>query len=299
MKELILAAVLVLSALPAFAEEVYRDAGAGAYSFLKIDPGARAAALGGTGLLNSGELAVFTNPASLASVRSGNLSAGHNQWLGDATQSFLSWNFPIGAISCSIGSRFVHVGDLEMRLEATSEPVTTFSSWDISLHGGAGIRLGMFDLGIGLKVIREKVWTETSTGFAMDAGVIVHPLPDLDLAAAVQHVGPSVTMVEEDYRLPATWRLGGRYGLRMPLGDVSVSAEVGKPLDNKVRGGAGLEYMPQRWLALRFGMMFGNETGDFTSGAGLSAGSWTLDYAFVPTDYALGTVHRFTLHKSI
>ncbi|MCD4774782.1 MAG: hypothetical protein K8S15_01880 [Candidatus Aegiribacteria sp.] len=52
-------------------DEVNRDAGAGAFSFLKIDPGARAAAFGGTGVINSGSLAGFTNPALLASVETG------------------------------------------------------------------------------------------------------------------------------------------------------------------------------------------------------------------------------------
>ncbi len=299
MKELLLAAVIVLSATPASSEDVYRDAGAGAYSFLKIDPGARAAALGGTGLLNSGELAVFTNPALLASMGSANLSAGHTQWLGDATQSFLSWNFGLCGIGCAIGTRFVHVGNMEMREEATSEPVTTFSSWDISFHGAAGVRLGMFDIGLGLKLIREKLWTESSTGLAADVGVVVHPAEGLDLAAAVQHIGPSVTMAEDDFRLPTTWRVGGRYRMGLPLGYVSLSAETGKPLDNKLFAGAGLEYVPQRWLRLRCGMRFGDDSRDITSGVGLAAGSWTLDYAFVPTDFALGSVHRFTLHKSL
>lgn len=299
MKNLLMAAAALLLALPSSADEVYRDAGAGAYSFLKIDPGARAAALGGTGLLNSGELAVFTNPALLPSINSGGVSAGHNQWLGDATQNFLAWNFGLGGINCALGTRFLHVGDLEMREEASSEPVTTFSAWDISIHGAAGISLGMFDLGLGLKVMREKIWTETSSGFALDAGVIVHPMQRLAFAAAVQHLGPSVTMTDDDFRLPTTWRVGGIYTMRLPLGEAALSLETGKPLDNQLYAGGGLEYSPRDWLHLRLGYRTGDDTRDVTSGLGLSAGSWKLDYAFVPTDYSLGAVHRFTLHRSL
>lgn len=291
---------MIIMVFPVFSsDEVYRDAGAGAFSFLKIDPGARAAALGGTGLLNSGSLAVFTNPALLASMDESYISAGHNQWLGDATQNFLSWNFNLNQVKCSFGTRFLYVGNLEMRETATSEPITTFSAWDISFHAAAGINLGIFDLGIGMKLLREKIWMESATGIAFDAGVIIHPIAGLDLAAALQHLGPSVTMVEDDFRLPATWRLGGRYSFSFPFGDAAVSAEVAKPLDNTLSAGSGIEYTPQKWLKLRFGMRFMDDSRDFTSGIGLSAGSWTLDYAFVPTDYALGTVHRFTLHKSL
>lgn len=291
---------MIFAVFPVFSsDDVYRDAGAGAFSFLKIDPGARAAALGGTGLLNSGSLSGFTNPAMLASMDTGSISAGHNQWLGDATQSFLSWNFSLDRVGCALGTRFVYVGNLEMREEASSEPITTFSAWDISFHAAAGIRLGIFDLGIGMKLLREKIWMESATGIAFDAGVVIHPLKDLDLAAALQHIGPSVTMVEDDFRLPFTWKLGSRYSFNLPFGNAALSAEVRKPLDNTLSAGSGIEYTPQRWLKLRFGMRFLDDSRDFTSGIGLSAGSWTLDYAFIPADYSLGNVHRFTLHKSL
>ena len=223
---------MIIMVLPALSsDEVYRDAGAGAFSFLKINPGARAAALGGTALLNSGNLSVFTNPALLASMDRGYISAGHNQWIGDATQNFLSWTFSLKRVKCALGTRFVYVGNLEMRETATAEPITTFSAWDISFHAAAGISLGMFDLGIGMKLLREKIWMESASGIAFDAGVIIHPLSGLDLAASLQHIGPSVTMVEDDFRLPASWRLGGRYSFHFPLGDAAVSMEVGKPLD--------------------------------------------------------------------
>jgi hypothetical protein len=300
MKSILFAVFVFFVVFPAFSsDDVYRDAGAGAFSFLKTDPGARAAALGGTGLLNSGSLAGFTNPALLASMDTGGITAGHNQWLGDATQSFLSWNFNIDRVNYSLGTRFVYVGNLEMREEASSEPITTFSSWDISFHAAAAVRLGMFDLGIGMKLLREKIWMESATGIAFDAGIVVHPANGLDLAAALQHVGPSIKMVEQDFRLPATWRLGGRYSFRFPFGDAAVTAEMAKPLDNTISSGSGIEYTPQRWLKLRFGMRFLDDSRDFTSGIGLSAGSWTLDYAYVPTDYSLGTVHRFTLQKAL
>lgn len=297
--KILLVASILLCAAPALSGDVYRDAGAGAFSFLKIDPGARAAALGGTALLNSGESCVFTNPALLADLPGASMTAGHNQWYGDAVQNFLAWNFPLGSFRCAAGARFVHVGNLEMREGATSEPVTTFSAWDLSIHGAAGVRLGMFDLGLGLKVLREKIWTESASGFAADLGVAVRPADDLYLAFAVQHAGPSVTMVEEDYRLPVTWRTGARYGFPLPLGRASLSAEIGKSLDNSPFGGTGLEYEPSKWLTLRFGARFGNETGDLTFGTGLNAGGWGLDYAFVPSDHALGTVHRFTLGRSL
>ncbi len=299
MKTVLFFTFVLITVFPVFSsDEVYRDAGAGAFSFLKIDPGARAAALGGTGLLNSSSLAGFTNPALLPSIAGGSISIGHNQWIGDATQSFISWNFKLNSFTCAVGTRFVYTGNLEMRESATTEPVTTFSAWDISFNAAAGIRLGIFDLGIGAKLLREKIWMQNSTGFAFDAGVVIHPVDNLDLAAAIQHMGPSVKMVNKDFRLPVTWRLGLKYSFHFPFGIAALSGELGKPLDNTLTAGSGIEYTPQRWLTLRFGMRFFDDSRSFTSGIGLSAGSWTLDYAFIPTEYSLGSVQRFTLHKS-
>ncbi len=300
MIKIFLVGLLIFAALPALSsDEVYRDAGAGAFSFLKIDPGARAASLGGTGVLNSGSLAGFTNPALLASLETGAIAAGHNQWFGDASQNYLAWNFPAGPVICALGGRFLHVGNLEMRNEASSEPLDSFSAWDMSFHAAGAIRLGMFDLGIGIKILREKVWMESSSGIAFDAGLVIHPMNNLDIAAAVQHIGPSVTMVDNEFRLPSTWRAGARYTFGLPIGLLALTGEIKKPLDNRFSAGSGLEYTPKKWLSLRFGMKFFDDSRDLTAGMGLSAGGWILDYAFVPVNYAMGTVHRFSLQRSI
>lgn len=292
--------LIIFTALPAFSsDDVYRDAGAGAFSFLKIDPGARAAALGGTGVINSGSLAGFTNPALLASLETGAIAIGHNQWLGDASQNYLAWNFPAGPVNCALAGRFLHVANLEMRNEASSEPLDTFSAWDMSFHAAGAIRLGMFDLGVGIKILREKVWLESSSGVAFDAGLVIHPMTNLDIAAAVQHIGPSVTMVDNEFRLPSTWRTGARYTFGLPIGLLALSGEIRKPLDNTFSAGSGLEYTPKRWLSLRFGMKFFDDSRDLTAGMGLAAGGWILDYAFVPVNYAMGTVHRFSLQRSL
>lgn len=300
MIRIFLVGLLIFSVLPASSsDEVYRDAGAGAFSFLKIDPGAKASALGGTGVINSGSLAGFTNPALLASLETGTIAAGHNQWLGDASQNYLAWNFQAGSVTCALGGRFLYVADLEMRNEATTEPLDNFSAWDMSFHAAGAVRLGIFDLGAGIKILREKIWLESSSGVAFDAGLVIHPMTNLDIAAVVQHIGPSVTMVDNEFRLPSTWRAGARYTFGIPIGLLALSGEIRKPLDNSFSGGSGLEYTPKRWLKLRFGMRFFDDSRDLSAGMGLSAGDWILDYAFVPVKYAMGTVHRFSLQMSL
>jgi hypothetical protein len=299
MRSALFALLLLPLHAAAASDEVYRDAGAGVYSFLKTDLGARSAAMGGTGVLSSGGLAVFSNPAMLADARSSGITAGHNRWLGDATQSCLAWNFSGTRFSGAVGVRMLFVSGLEYREAASSEPLDTFSAMDLSINAAGAVRLGMFDLGLAVKAIREKVWLESSSGIALDIGVAIHPAEWMDFVAAVQHIGPKVTMVEREYRLPLTWRLGASSCFALPVGSAEVAAEVRKPLDNSASAGVGLEYSPAPWVSLRGGARLMDETGILTAGAGFSGAGWTLDYAWIPTDYGLGAVHRFTLGRSL
>lgn len=299
MRHALALAALVL-ALPgtALSSEPYRDAGSAAFAFLKVDVGAMVSALGGTGSVNGDGTSAFHNPARLADLEASRFTAGHNSWFGSASQSFVAGAFRSSGVSWSLGARLMHVGGLQRREEASSEPLGTFGSDEMSFHAAAALRLGRFDLGLAAKLMRQKIWLESSSGFAFDAGVVYRPFGFLDLAAVVQHVGPAVTMTEETHRLPYTWRLGARTNVSLPLGSASLSGEVRKHVDTRPKGGLGLDYSPYRWLSVRAGAWLGSESHTLTGGLGLSTGAWTLDYAYVPGDYHLGETHRFTVGKS-
>lgn len=291
-----LTALLLLAVVSAAG--VYRDAGLGLYPFLKMDVGARSAALGGTGSVNGGVLSIFSNPALIAGVEP-SLSAGHNQWYGSTTQNFIA---AVGNLSGkfrgSLGFRSVSTMDIEYRESPSSEPVDTFNAYDFSFNGAIAAELGRFDVGAGLKVIHEKIWLESSNGWAVDVGFAYHPRANLLLTGAYLHSGPEVQMTEDNFRFPRTWVFGSRWDVELPLGSASVSGQVMRPLDNRTRAGFGLEYNVVDWASLRGGWKINDDSSDLTAGAGLSSSGWTLDYAFVPGGYSLGTAHRFTLSRS-
>ena len=160
---LLLLCSLVLVSVSGAYDDPYRDAGAAAFAFLKIEASARAAALGSTGLLNAGAMGLFANPALVAG-QSSRLSATHNEWLGSAREDLFCWAGPVGPIYSSLGARILYVDGLEYREdEASSEPVSTFSAYDISFQGAAALRLGKLDVGLGAKVLREKIWRRCSS----------------------------------------------------------------------------------------------------------------------------------------
>lgn len=278
---------------------VYRDAGLGLFPFLKMDVGARTAALGGTGAVNGNELSIFSNPALLAG-RNASISAGHNQWYGTTSQNYLAAVSGLGSVfTGSLALRSVSTTGIEYRETPTSDPVDTFNATDLSVNGAVAARLGRFDAGIGFKVIHEKIWLESSNAWAVDVGFNYHPHSSLMFTAAYLHSGPSITMDDKDFRFPRTWVFASRWDGRVPFGDLSVSAQVMRPLDNQTNAGFGVEFSPVQWASLRGGWKINDDSGDLTAGAGLSAKNWTLDYAFVPGNFSLGTTHRFSLSRSL
>ncbi len=288
--------LIMLSALAAAG--VYRDSGLGLYPFLKMDVGARSAALGGTGSVNADELAIFTNPALLAG-QEGSVAAGYNRWFGSTDQNFIAAVSGLGKyFTGSMAFRTVSTTGIEFRESPSSQPVDTFNATDFSMHSAVAAKLGRFDVGVALKLIHEKIWLESSNGWAVDVGFNYHPHPSILFTAAYLHSGPSVTMDDTEFRFPRTWVFASKWDGRLPLGTLSLSAQAMRPLDNRTKAGFGAEYSPMNWVSIRGGWKLNDDSGNLTAGAGLSAKSWTLDYAFVPGDYSLGTSHRFSLSRS-
>lgn len=278
---------------------VYRDAGAGLYPFLKMDVGAKSAALGGTGAVNGGVLSIFSNPALISGEES-SISAGHNEWYGTTSQNFIAGTAKLaGPFTGSLGFRSLSTMDLEYRETPASDPTDTFNAYDFSINGALSARLGNFDTGIGVKVIHEKIWLESSNGWAIDLGFAYHPRNNLVFTGAYLHSGPAVVMDEDQFRMPRTWVFASKWDIGLPYGQASLSGQVMRPLDNQTKAGFGLEYTPLRWISLRGGYKLNDNSSEISAGAGLNATGWTLDYAFVPGDYSLGDSHRVTLSRSL
>ncbi len=285
-------------AVLAAAGDIYRDAGAAAFQFLKIDVSARAAALGGTTMLNSGTLSGLSSPAALVSLEGRSVTAGHTGYFGSVMQTCASWTAPVGGARYAVTVNSLHADGLEYRDDIpSSDPVDTFGYWDIALSAALAADLGPVDAGVGAKVMRERIWLSEGLGWALDFSILAHPLPWLDAGASLTNVGPAVSFeTDRDFRLPMTWRAGARASLVLPVaGEASITVEAGKPLDNRPSGGAGLEVRPFGWVALRTGLRAGGDSHDFTAGAGLSAGGWRLDYAWIPGCMSLGDIHRLVL----
>jgi hypothetical protein len=210
-----------------------------AVPFLLIAPGARASAMGETGVSTSDDVsAVFWNPAGLGFQKGQELSLSHSNWLPQFRQSDLFFeyaNYRVGvpSIDGTLGAAltFLNLGEFERRDEA-NQYLGTFKSFEMAVTASYGTRIDEdLAVGLGLRLIYSSLsqvtvaaeqGSGTATTVAGDLGILYRPskftLPftDIDigdhfsLGASITNMGPSITYVDEEQSdpLPTCLRLG-------------------------------------------------------------------------------------------
>jgi hypothetical protein len=302
----------LLPALPSLAaSKIHPRAGTTAAAFLKIDPSPRAAALGGAySAVSGGAYATYWNPAGLAQLTRPEASLMYNRYFSDMRQEFVGLAAPVSE-RWALGAHFDALDvrrDLERRSGTGEEDPTaalTSSEGDFGARDMAGTlsaarRFGRgFSLGASLKILQQRIDTLRETGFAADAGFLWRsPGRFLSIGGGLRNLGPSLRFLQKSYPLPLSYHLGAaaRWGKDRLL----VSAGLEQPIDNYLFSGAGVEFRPLSFVAVRTGYRFrlhGNELGAFSgfrTGAGLLLPPFQLDYAFVPMGDFEST-HRVSL----
>ncbi|HRY29607.1 MAG TPA: PorV/PorQ family protein [Elusimicrobiota bacterium] len=305
-------AVCLWLAGPARAARIHPQAGSTAATFLKIAPGARAAAMGEAfGALADDASALYWNPAGILQLRHKEFTAMHDESFQDIRYGFVGYAQPWGerrAWGVSASGLFLQ-NDLERRSgvgESVPEtPLTpsegTFGADDTSLAvSGAFYPWRALAFGATLKGIRQRIDDEKAAGAALDLGALYQiPKKPVRVALAFQNIGPGMRFVQRHYKLPFNVKVGGAWQAHPK---VDVTLDVNQPIDNYTRFHTGLEYRIFRFFALRAGYKYrlhGNELGEvsgLTAGSGFRFGAAGLDYAFNPAG-DLGDTHRlsFTL----
>ena len=223
---------------------VYSQAASTAVPFLLIAPGARASAMGESGVAVADDAsAVFWNPAGLGFQKGQELSLSHSNWLPQFQQSDLFYEYAnykqymdeIGG-TLGAGLTFLNLGEFERRSEA-NEYLGTFTSFELAAGVSYGTRIDEdLSFGVGLKLIHsslsqvgtaEEQGSGTATTVAGDIGILyrpskfVIPFTDEDIGnrfavgLALSNMGPSISYVDQEQSdpLPTTLRLGFAYDL--------------------------------------------------------------------------------------
>jgi hypothetical protein len=274
-------------------------AGEAAAQLLRLPPAPAVAALGGAYTAGAGELALFYNPARLATAP----GAGTIAFLPlplDARAGAAAVGVAFGPGALGAGVQFLHFGEVEvLEPEAGSGGVPAgrmATAGEVAIGVGYGIAWGPVEWGLGAKVLRLGVDDLAATAIGVDAGTAVTLLRGrLTLAAAALNLGRDVTLGTES-PLPSTYRAGAalRGGSEETGATLHVDA-IALGSSHGMATGVEARWMPGgARVSLRGGWQGGEvaEAGPVI-GAGIGFGAVTFDYSFRSS--VIGDGHHFGL----
>ncbi|MEW6557524.1 MAG: PorV/PorQ family protein [Elusimicrobiota bacterium] len=275
-------------------------------SFLNIGTSARAISMGGAyvGVADDAN-AISYNPAGLSQLNRNEITAQHTEWISDIRHDFLAGAFPLQNSTVGFSVIYLSQGKIEGRDE-NRNITDSFSAYDTALTFSYSKQISrtagkQLSLGTNLKIIQQKIESETATGIAFDIGLLTRLLAQslnrFTFGFSFQNLGPKMTFISEGYNLPLTATLGAGYTIKRAL---TLALDIKQKIyDNKTEISIGTEYVPFTPLALRAGYLLPTsdyrltDFKDFGGGLGLRILNFSTDYAFVPYG-VLGNTHRIS-----
>jgi len=266
--------------------------------FLRIGVGAPAAAMADAYTAAAqGQSACYWNPAGLVGVHGKNVLFMHTQWLQGIRHEYGGMAVGDGKTALGLSFAYNTAGQLELRSRPAPRPEATFSIHDVmlALSCARSTRHGL-SLGITGKFLYEKIYIESTSGFAFDLGLLYRlSSTHLNLGLSLRNMGKMTKLKEDPVRLPFLMQLGVSYQFHVTPGDVLVCFDLELPRDSVNSLQFGIEYQLCRFLWLRAGYQTGHQERNIAAGLGLRVGRWQIDYAYVPYYFDLGDTHRISL----
>lgn len=293
------------------AGSINANAGTSGFSFLKINVGARAVALGGalTGAADD-ETSLYYNPAGIVGFESDRYVLGYHNYFVDMQSGFVGYIRSLGERkTLGFYVSYLNYGkftETDLQGNVTGD----FGGGDFLLAASFAMRQSrLLSVGATVKLIRESIQDYSAMGVALDIGAkYTSDRGRYTAGLMVQNLGTQLSSLGEGDKddLPIMLRAGGSArpkGLHMMfVGDLIV------PVDNDIDFALGTEYLGFQPLYLRlgwnsFGSNYKAEDSDgglagLSMGVGFDYNSMQLSYAFSPAA-DLGESHRITLTGGI
>jgi hypothetical protein len=294
----------LMAALPAArAQTVHPDAGAYALVLLNGGFGPVGSGLAeGLTAWRAGGDAVYWNPAAGADPVPQLTLSGARLFAGEQ-HTALAWTTRAGRAGLTLHLLYSGLSGIEVREGPTPEPLARTSAYDLVGGFSGALQLaGGLDVGVGVKLLYEKLDLADAFGVALDAGVQAR-IPCLEwlrAGVAVRNLGRIGAFETERLSLP--WSVAAGLALARPvhLGEWGLTAgfDLWRPADDFTQLRLGAEAAFQA-LRLRAGHRRGRGWNTFSAGAGFTTGPWRLDYAYTfdpdADRRALGTIQRLGL----
>ncbi len=294
------------------------------FNALRIEPSARATALGGSlsAVYDDDINTFFYNPALLNEGMERDLSVSYVNHLSDITVGSVAYGRHFEQYGTVAGGlRYLHWGTLQGGDE-DGQRTGTFGASDVALTlGGARTYGDWLRYGVGLHLVYSGVETHSAAAVALDAGILWRvPSQQLFVSASVHNLGlalgslgPSRDVLPVDLRIGITKRL--RYmPLLLSLTGYGIESTLNGPQDASVADKVfrhlliGGEFQLSRSFNIRFGYshrrhMALKRTGSRFDLAGIGMGfglgirRFRLGYAF--NSWSFAALHHITVRTRL
>ena len=266
------------------------------FPFLKLGVGAVSQGMGEATLAHGEDAsAVNSNPSALARLTHKEVFLYHNQFSLDTQYYYTAYAHPLKSGALGVSILHVSKGSFEGRDEnrnKTGNFTAYDSQWSLAFARTLGEKTS---LGAGIKGIRSKIGSFSSSGVALDLSGSYRFSPKVRLAGGIFHLGPDMTYIEKPVSLPRRIQGGLSYKAFKSLA-LEADARYGL-VDSKFSFSLGGEYQLMKKTSFRAGYLSSREAardaeknnkilkalGGFSLGMGFNLfSSMNLDYAFVP-----------------
>lgn len=196
----LLGILMIAGSTPAFSQN---KVGTTAAPFLTIGVGARPQAMGGAFVSMVDDAhALYWNPAGLSKIRGNEFLLIHSTWLADMSFEFIGGAVSMGQMgTLGFSATYLNVGEMEQTTELNQEGTGLFfNSYDLAaaVHYGYAF-YDKFSLGGSVKYIRQVIWNEKASGFALDLGTLyITPFYDTRLGMSISNFGTKLRMEGRD-----------------------------------------------------------------------------------------------------
>ena len=293
------------------------------FSLLRLEPSARAAALGGSFSAVYGDdvNALFYNPAGLNESTHGALSLSYLNHLSDLNAGFIAYSRHVEGIgSLGAGLRFLDFGDLE-RADENGERSGTFGASNAVLTlGGARAYREHVRYGVNVHALISSIDVHRASALALDVGgLYTIPSQRLTFSLSVNNLGVTLSSLGTTRdALPLDVRLGVAkrlrylplllsltgYNLHDPGGGLPDATGLNTVLQHLALGG---EFQFSEAFNVRFGYNHRRHEDLKTSsrldlagvglGFGIKIARVGFDYAF--NSWSFAGLHQFTLRTRL
>lgn len=282
----------------------FTKAGSAGFQSLKIGVGARESALGeAAAAITNDANALFWNVGAIPLAEGPQVAFTHNQWLANSSLDAVAALSHFG--SYTLGVSMLHFGIESFEETTVIEPDGTgrmVDAGDFVVGLAAAKRFtDKLTIGVQAKYLYEDLDQDSYGNVLVDVGTLYYTgFRNLRMAFTLQHFGPNVQGLRDDFRMPLLFRVAVADELVQSRSlTVTSAVELVHPTDNNEWVNFGLEGVLVDVLAIRGGYRANVDEGEFSIGAGihpvLAGFRLAADYAYADFGSVFGGMHRFTV----